>query len=170
MLIKSFVSNLSDIYSEHQIVNWWNQYKYNIFGIFDCKFQNSRPKCGRDSVWHKMHKPQTENMMLTRIPRIVYYCLSSSVFALYQRHHVTSSDSFFSLETLRMFCLLAILKFYALRLAVVQTSYFLLVMNKHLFLRLNQFMQPCSHAYMKFVARLLRLMMKNCWVGHRLVW
>ena len=85
VLIKSFVSNLSDIYSEHQIVNWCNQYKYNIFGIFDCKFQNSRPKCGRDSVWHKMHKPQTENMMkpiciLLYSKRLLYihetsYCL-----------------------------------------------------------------------------------------------
>ena len=85
VLIKSFVSNLSDIYSEHQIVNWCNQYKYNIFGIFDCKFQNSRPKCGRDSVWHKMHKPQTENIMkpictLSYSKRLLYihetsYCL-----------------------------------------------------------------------------------------------
>ena len=81
VLIKSFVSNLSDIYSEHQIVNWCNQYKYNIFGIFDCKFQNSRPKCGRDSVWHKMHKPQTENICtLSYSKRLLYihetsYCL-----------------------------------------------------------------------------------------------
>ena len=82
-------------------------------------------------------------MMLTRIPRIVYYCLSSSVFSRYQRHHVTSSDSFFSIETLRVFCLFVNLKFYALRLAVLQTSYFLLVMNNPIFLRLNQFMQPC---------------------------
>ena len=85
VLIKSFVSILSDIYSEHQIVNWCNQYKYNIFGIFDCKFQNSRPKCERDSVWHKMHKSQTENMMkpictLSYSKRLLYihetsYCL-----------------------------------------------------------------------------------------------
>ena len=46
-------------------------------------------------------------MAMTRIPKSVYYCLFSSAFALYQRHHVTSSDSFFSLETLRMFCLFA---------------------------------------------------------------
>ena len=160
-------------------------------GVFAAWFYQEQEQCGKQqwrSEWQKLQrknigaipasssvkypaKNETRTsclniclnpMAMTRIPKSVYYCLFSSAFALYQRHHVTSSDSFFSLETLRMFCLLAILKFYALRLAVVQTSYFLLVMNNHLFLRLNQFMQPCRHACMKFVARLLRLMIKNC--------